>query len=221
MNGWIRVCYISGRPTRRYCGHWGNRTQNLSAGSRNTLTTNLSVHNSLTQKGLKAKFVIALCVRRLVHQIRLCRAVNICTCEVLTHHLVAVVQLHHHVGGVAGDGLGVSVDLHVLEYQCLVPGGVQGGPHHLRGLADVQEGHVDVGVWRKTDRKRGGGVRLEHGDTVMIYCAWWRIGLLLHKSQEALPVLLTGKAVFVHRTEGLGLVDVHSEMVPVAPWKAQ
>ena len=73
-------------------------------------------------------------------------SVNTQTCAVLTHHLVAVVQLHHHVGGVAGDGLGVSVDLHVLENQRLVPGGVQGGPHHLGGLADVQEGYVDVGV---------------------------------------------------------------------------
>ena len=57
------------------------------------------------------------------------------------------------------------------------------------------------------------------GDTLMIYCSG-EIVLLL-QSQEALPVLLTGKAVFVHGTERLGLVDVHSEMVPVAPWKEQ
>ena len=63
---------------------------------------------------------------------------------------------------------------------------------------------------------------LQHSDTVMIYCSWQRDSVVIAQDVEMLFLYpLTGKAVFVHGTEGLGLVDIHSEMVPVAPWKAE
>lgn len=50
-----------------------------------------------------------------------------CCVSFPTHHLVVVVQLEDHLGGVLGDGVGVAVDLHVVEEEGLVPGGVQRG----------------------------------------------------------------------------------------------
>lgn len=53
------------------------------------------------------------------------------------YNLVAVVQFQHNIGRIAGDGLGVTVDLNVLKNESLVPCGVKGGPNDLCGLADV------------------------------------------------------------------------------------
>ena len=73
-----------------------------------------------------------------------------------THHLVIVVELQHHFGGVAGQTLRVPVDLQVVEDQGLVPGGVQRGLQLLCGFTQVQEGHVCKricdGIWNKGEK---------------------------------------------------------------------
>lgn len=64
----------------------------------------------------------------------------------VTHHLVFVIDLQHHRGRLVLQSLGVSVDLHTVKDQSLVPRWVQRGLHRFSGFAHVQEGHVSVGI---------------------------------------------------------------------------
>lgn len=66
-----------------------------------------------------------------------------------THHLVVVVELQHYIRRKVSYVLGVSINLHIIEHQSLVPGWVQCGSQLLRGLTDMQEGDVRIRVCRR------------------------------------------------------------------------
>lgn len=60
--------------------------------------------------------------------------------------MVTVINFQNNTGWVVSDGLRVAVDFNVIENEGLVPRGVEVGLDDLCGLADVQEGHVDIGI---------------------------------------------------------------------------
>lgn len=53
------------------------------------------------------------------------------------YHLIAVIQLQHHIRRIVGNGLRVSVDFNVVKYESLVPCGVQSGSYDLCGFAHM------------------------------------------------------------------------------------
>lgn len=73
-----------------------------------------------------------------------------------THHLVMVIEFHHDIRRMLSDVLRVSVNLHVVEDQGLVPGRVQCRLQLLCCLTDVEEGDVCIRVCDTGWNKCGG-----------------------------------------------------------------
>lgn len=63
-----------------------------------------------------------------------------------THIRVLVIKLHHDAGGAGRRRLGVPEELHLVENERLVPGGVEGVPDGHGPLGLMEEGHDGVGV---------------------------------------------------------------------------
>lgn len=68
------------------------------------------------------------------------------------HVCVRVVKLHHDVGRSGHRDLGVAENLHLVEDERLVPGGIESVTHRHSFLGLVEERHNGVGVWRDTDQ---------------------------------------------------------------------
>lgn len=64
-----------------------------------------------------------------------------------------VIELQHHIRRPLCDEPRVSKNLHIVEDEGLVPGGVQSRPQLLRRLAEVQEGNVCVRICEKEKNK--------------------------------------------------------------------
>lgn len=63
-----------------------------------------------------------------------------------THIRVLVIKLHHDAGRTARHRLVVPEDLHLIENERLVPGGVEGVPDGHGPLGLMEKGHDCVGV---------------------------------------------------------------------------
>lgn len=63
-----------------------------------------------------------------------------------TYHLVVVIELHYNIRGPLSNLLGVSINLHVTENQCLIPSGVQCCWQLLCCLTYMQEGDVCIRI---------------------------------------------------------------------------
>lgn len=81
-------------------------------------------------------------LRMLTHQ--LCKYSPFISAQ--THHLVIVVELQDNIRGLLSDVLGVSINLHIVENQSLVPGWVQCGLQLLCSLTEMQEGDVCIRI---------------------------------------------------------------------------
>lgn len=66
------------------------------------------------------------------------------------HVCVRIVELHHDVGRRARRDLWVAENLHLVEDERLVPGGIEGVTYSHGFLRLVEEGDDGVGVWRET-----------------------------------------------------------------------
>lgn len=67
-----------------------------------------------------------------------------------TYVCVRVVELHHNVGRRSHCHLWVAKNLHLVEDERLIPGGIEGVTHSHGFLRLVEEGDNGVGVWRET-----------------------------------------------------------------------
>lgn len=66
-----------------------------------------------------------------------------------THVSVWVIELHHNVGRGSHRDLRVAEDLHLIEDECLVPGGVEGVTYGHSFLRLVEERDNGVGIWKE------------------------------------------------------------------------
>ncbi len=64
-----------------------------------------------------------------------------------TYHLVIVIELHNNIRGAVSNVLGVSINLHIIENQSLVPGWVQRCSQLFCCLANMQEGNVCIWIY--------------------------------------------------------------------------
>lgn len=67
-----------------------------------------------------------------------------------TYVCVRVVELHHNVGRRSHCHLWVAKNLHLVEDERLIPGGIEGVTHSHGFLRLVEERDNGVGVWRET-----------------------------------------------------------------------
>ncbi len=74
-----------------------------------------------------------------------------CSLVTNTHVCVRIVKLHHDVRRSRHRDLGVTKNLHLIEDECLVPGGVESVTHCHGFLGLMEERHDGVGVW--TERR--------------------------------------------------------------------
>lgn len=76
-------------------------------------------------------------------------------CKSLTaYHLVSIVELQHHIGGMLRNVLRLSVNLHIIEDQSLVPGWIQSCFELFCCLTEMQEGHVCIWIYDIKKKKR-------------------------------------------------------------------
>lgn len=62
------------------------------------------------------------------------------------YHLVIVEELQYNIRGALSNNLWVSMNLHIIENQSLVPGRVQRCSQLLCCLTNMQEGHVCIWI---------------------------------------------------------------------------
>lgn len=70
-----------------------------------------------------------------------------------THVCVRVVKLHHDVGRGDRRDLGVAKNLHLVEDERLVPGGIESVAHRHCFLGLMEERHNGVGVWGEKNQR--------------------------------------------------------------------
>lgn len=66
-----------------------------------------------------------------------------------THVCVLIVEFHYNIGRAGHCDLRVAKNLHFIEDERLVPGGIESVSHRHRLLGLVEEGYDRVGVWRE------------------------------------------------------------------------